>query len=57
MSPILILIHAKRKCTCQNPQHQKIKQYNDTPVARGILINKSAERRHFFKAISSEIYH
>ena len=54
---MLILIHAKRKCTCQNPQQQKINQYKDTPVARDILINKSAERRHFFKAISSEIYH
>ena len=57
LSPMLILIHAKRKCTCQNPQQQKINQYKDTPVARDILINKSAERRHFFKAISSEIYH
>lgn len=34
-------------CTSQNPQQQKIKQYNDTPVARDILINKSAERRQF----------
>ena len=28
---------------------RKSEQYNDTPVARDILINKSAERRHFFK--------
>ena len=54
---MLILIHAKRKCTCQKTQQQKTNQYKDTPVARDILINKSAERRHFFKAISSEIYH
>ena len=26
---------------------RKSEQYNDTPVARDILINKYAERRHF----------